>query len=63
MSNNPVRKAKMEEANNEYLDTGCPEVAPSCLKCPLPECKGCPVGGPSCLRCKLERCVEDDNDA
>jgi DNA replication protein DnaC len=39
MSNNPVRKAKMEEANNEYLDTGCPEVAPSCLKCPLPECK------------------------
>jgi hypothetical protein len=39
MSNKPGRKVKMEEANTEYPDTGCPEVAPSCLKCPLPECR------------------------
>jgi hypothetical protein len=39
MSERYGRKGKQEEPNPEYLDTGCPEVAPSCLACFLPECR------------------------
>jgi len=30
---------KNEDGSYVYVDTGCAEVGPSCLECPLPACK------------------------
>ena len=36
---NPHATARAEDGTYHYADLGCPEVAPSCLKCPLAACK------------------------